>query len=218
MSLTWKLYEPPGGVTDWLNELREMRARSYHAEGCPGFRLPNGIYADPDPLDSLTHHLAILKDVEAVGGIRLACLGEVWPCLSEKILGEDHEKLQKSLEQLNISRENVGELSRWAIAEAYQNDRWGMSLVGGIIALARVKGHRAVIGSASTRKTRCKPKSPADMWIKIGARPMPHLEIREVPEYNDRVQFLCLDLDKVDPGFERLVNKMAVLLRDQLAA
>ena len=116
-SLTWQLYPPPGVATPtpaWLVELSEMRGRVLYAEGRrPAFRLANGRFADPDPLDVYAYHLVAYAATGAVGCIRLVPLADLPECFSEHLVG--HQAFAQALDALQMTRPQAVEGGRWMV-------------------------------------------------------------------------------------------------------
>jgi hypothetical protein len=209
--MNWEIHEPRGCITDLVNDVRQMRARVFYAGGRPGF-LHNGRYSDPCQLDAVACHLVGRTEAGPVGCIRLVSLADVRPCVTEKLVGPDC--LDQALARLNIERNGVAEISRWAVAERYQRTSLGVGgLAAGVIALARMMGLTTLIGAAATRGNG--RKSPAEMWTQIGFRWL-GIDSRWEEAYQDLIQFGYLELDKVVPEFEPAIRKMALIIAAQL--
>src|SRR5215831_517640 len=59
-------------VCDWLDEVREMRGRVFYDDGHrPFFRMNDGSFGDPDPVDVHAYHIVVRSQGRAVGCARI---------------------------------------------------------------------------------------------------------------------------------------------------
>lgn len=189
-SLTWQLY-PPADVTAltpaWLVGLSEMRGRVLYAQGRrPAFRLANGCFADPDPLDVYAYHLVAYAATGPVGCIRLIPLADLTECFSEHLVG--HQPFAQALDALQVTRPQAAECGRWMVVPEYRHiSPLAISLAAGIIAVGRQLGYKILIGPTGTRD------GQANFLIRIGMQAMPTLPPVPMPVYDDEIQFLYIN-------------------------
>ena len=205
-SLTWQLYPPPGVATPtpaWLVELSEMRGRVLYAEGRrPAFRLANGRFADPDPLDVYAYHLVAYAATGAVGCIRLVPLADLPECFSEHLVG--HQAFAQALDALQMTRPQAVEGGRWMVVPEYRHiSPLAINLAAGIIAVGRQLGYKILIGPTGTRDRQ------ADFLIRIGMQAMPVLLPVPMPVYDDEIQFLYINPSCPNEKLGVLMNQMA---------
>lgn len=204
-ALTWQLYPPPrltSPTPAWLVELCEMRGRVLYAGGRrPTFRLANGQFADPDPLDVYAYHLVAYAATESVGCIRLVPLADTPECFSEEIVG--HQLFAQALVTLQVTRPQAAECGRWLVVPEYRRvAQLGINLAAGIIATGRQLGYKILIGPTGTRD------GQADLLKRIGMQALPALLPVTVPSYDDEIQFLYLNPRCPDAKLEIPINQM----------
>ena len=223
LPLTWQLQCLPNvGADDgavsapqWLAELSEMRGRILFAEGRrPAFRLEDGSFADPDPLDAYAYHILARTPFGLAGCCRILSFATAPTSVTESILGPQFGQL---LLKLGTTRAESCEGSRWLVAREYRAKATALRLVAGAWAVARWLGFKYIIGMVGTKdKQDC-------VLRRTGGRPVPGLATHTCKTFADELRALYFDVLHPAQPFSSLVDEMEALLglkhrTDQLRA
>lgn len=216
LPLTWQLHLPPGEGIDarlsssgyaWLAELTEMRGRVLYDGGRrPAFRLADGSFADPDPLDAYAYHLLARPSACLVGCCRVVPLASAQPCGTESLLGR--ERFNRLLLEIGATRAHTGEASRWIVVPEHRGPRVGLRLVAGMWAIFRWLGLQTVIAMVGTRDGQNRA------LMRIGGRPVPGLAPLPSHKFDDEILVLSFDVSRPAKSFAVLIDEMAAPLGD----
>jgi N-acyl-L-homoserine lactone synthetase len=209
LPITWRLRLPPGGdpiAARWLAELSEMRGRVlYHVCGLPDFRLADGSFADPDPIDQRACHLLATSPDGVVGCVRAFPLAGPGGSVAESLLGR--RAFEQLLLSIGATREHTVEVSRWFVLPEYACGSIGTRLIAGMWAVLRWLGTRKAIGMAGTRDGQDR------LLLSMGGRRAPGLAPIVSPRFGQTIVALWFDIPHPSKRWEALVNKMAVTLK-----
>jgi hypothetical protein len=188
--ITWQLHSPAEGDRNaevWLAELWEMRGRVLnHVWGLPEFKLGDGSFADPDPVDQRAYHLLARSPKELVGCIRAVPLTAGHGFVGESLLGR--QGVDNLLLSIGATRERTAELSRWFVLPEYADSGVAIRLVGGIWAVLRWLGTQKAIGMVATRDGQDR------ILMRMGCQRPPHLAPIVSPRFGETIVALWLDI------------------------
>jgi Acetyltransferase (GNAT) domain len=172
---------------EWLSELREARGRIIYDHGHrPAFRLPDGSFSDPDPLDLDAYHLIVRSQSGFAGCSRVIRLSECSQGAVESALGR--QGFSDLLSQLGARRERTCEASRWMVAPEYRRRGLGFYIVAASWAAARWLGLETAFVMAGTRDRQ------ASALVKMGAQPVPGAPLLHSRRLDDDLRLLYFDV------------------------
>jgi hypothetical protein len=190
-----------------LTEVRAMRARVMYDEGRrPFFRLDDGSFDDPDPVDLYAYHIVARAWDRPVGYARVVPLATEGGFVSSTI-GAD--RLNRILRDLGTTRERSCEAARWAVVPGWRG-ALGRRLVAAAWAVARWLGVDTAFVLACT-------VARQDLALmRLGARP-----IRGVPQLtcraaNEELRLLHFDVLHPSPWMRRQINDAGSVLNLEL--
>jgi hypothetical protein len=205
-TMHWELHPPPGDSQPaWLAELSVMRGQILYDQGRrPSFRLPDGSYADVDPLDAFAYHLLARTPTGIAGCVRLICLGSALTCVTESLLGP--ALFEELLRVLETPRERMSEPSRWMVQHDYRKTGLAMQVAAGIWAVAGWLGHQRCIAMVGIHEGRDR------MFLAVGAKPVPGVPVLSSSRFADEMRCLYCDVAHPAGAFATTVEEMGLIL------
>ena len=102
-------------IPGWLAEAREMRACVFYDDGRrPFFRMNNGSFGDPDPVDIEAYHIIARSDGRMVGCARIVPPTSLLTGFIASTIGR--HRFEAILREFGADRVGVCEASRWVVA------------------------------------------------------------------------------------------------------
>jgi N-acyl-L-homoserine lactone synthetase len=205
-TLHWELHLPPGdSQPPWLAELSAMRGQVLYADGRrPSFRLPDGSFADADPLDAYAYHLLARQADQVAGTCRLLPLASAPTCVTESLLVP--ELFEQLLRVLETPRVRMSEPSRWLVQWHYRKTKLAMQLAAGIWAVARWLGHERSFTMVGIRDGQDR------MFLRVGAHLSPGIPVLSSDRFADELRCLYFDVGRPAEAFAGMVNQMGQIL------
>jgi hypothetical protein len=204
--ISWELHEPNAAPLTRLDEISELRGRVLYENGRrPAFRLPNGRFADPDPLDPYAYHIIARNDGNSIGCVRNVPVTEGVTCLTERLLGE--ARFAEMLAAFGVERKGAVETSRWMVDPDFRALRVGVLLAAGAVTAAHASGFELLFCSVGTRDRQNVVLS------RLGLRRVPEMPLIPVPEYNDELCVMYIQPDCPTSRFAELMAEMDVELK-----
>jgi N-acyl-L-homoserine lactone synthetase len=206
-TIDWKLFAPPGDTRcDWLDDIREFRARVLYDDGSrPSFRKNDGRYADSDPLDKPAHHLVARVAGAVVGCVRLLPVREVDVCLTEDLVGVT--MFAAMLRSLGVHRSQTMEGGRWVVDPMHRAARLGVRLAAGGVAIARASGYRLLCCPAGTARNQDR------VLARLGLSAVLDFPLIPVPHLDDRLRVMHVLPSGAPPRLRELMVIMATELK-----
>lgn len=205
----WHLVEPSGSASEGslvLAELSQFRGRILHANGRrPRFLCHGGGYADDDPLDMISFHIAVRTEGELVACVRLRLLPEH----AQSSIGRlaTPSQFEGLLEEMRLARNDCIEVGRWIVAPSFRGTAVARTLVLSCWAIGRWLGKRCMLVTAGTRD------GQARMLSRFGGQVLHTFHSQFLAEYDDELSPMYFDLDHPPPrvavqlpSIERLLN------------
>ena len=218
-SLSWHTCPPveergdSGGLPDWLDEVRTLRASVFFAGGRrPHFRT-DGCFSDPDPVDLYAHHILAYDGPRLVGCIRVYRLIANGPaCVTERILGK--ESFSEVLHQQGAQRSDTIEIGRWVVHPAYRaNGRLGTQLAAAAAILATALGNGSYVRQGMVVCSVGTGDQQDLLLSHIGLTAAPMAQPIRCDDFNDNVRVMhCIGTDDLNPRFRRVMDEMAATI------
>jgi hypothetical protein len=203
--ITWEVHKPAAASQRCLDEISELRGRVLYENGRrPGFRLPTGRFADPDPLDHHAYHLVARDGGKGIGCIRNVPLTKGVTCMTERLLGQT--RFAEIFATLGVERRDAVECGRWMVDPDFRSSRIGMLLAEGAITTAHAFGFKLLFCSVGTRNKQ-------DLMVsRLGLCRVPDLPLVPVPEFDDELCVMYIQPTRPMPNFAELRVEMNVEL------
>ena len=200
--ITWQIHTPPGERTlDWLKDVSELRGQVFYEDGRrPAFKLADGRFADPDPLDLHAHHIIASSSGRAVGCVRLVPVVGTPAGVTEQLLGP--ARFAEMLASVGVTRTQAVGCERWVADPDCRGSRVGVLLAAGAVAAARSLGFKLLFCSVGTRARQDRILS------RLGLRPVAGFPLIDVPTWNDAVRVMSIDPSRPPPHFAALMQTM----------
>jgi hypothetical protein len=221
--LSWQLHNPLRDSINgaekswpkWIDEVRSLRGAVLFDNGRrPNFKIGDGCYTDPDPIDLHAWHILAYAGDRLVGCVRVYPLtGGGPPCLTEMLLGE--KRFSQMLRGMGKHRDNTIEIGRWVVDPALRISR---SLAPGIaaqlaagagaLAFALVDKSEFVDGVAIFSAG---SQDKQDLMLsRLGLRPVLGIEPVPSAEYDDVIRVMyCTNAQQLQSRFRRIMDVMA---------
>lgn len=179
-------------LTPEVAQIRAFRAEVYHADGRgPGFRAPDGAFADPDDADLRAYHITC-RDADGVlvGCLRAAPAELLSPSPVEAHLGP--ERAEELIGALGTDRTGVLEGGRLAVTATRRRQGVAAVLMMVTLALARHIGRPVIWGLAGESDGQYR------FFTRFGYRVLPGSSAY-VPRYRDSACVVVHDQRAVAP-------------------
>jgi hypothetical protein len=187
----------------WLAEVREMRARVMYEQGRrPFFRLADGGFNDPDPVDLKAYHIIARSQSRAIACARLVPLAVESGFLPFTI---GAQRFRHILRDLGTARERACEASRWAVVPEWRG-KLGPRIVAAAGAVARWLALDSVFVLACT----CRKQDLALM--RLGARAIEGLPLFASRISDEDLRLLYFDVSQPSAWMREQMIRSAKLL------
>jgi hypothetical protein len=191
-------------VCDWLGEVREMRGRVFYDDGRrPFFRMNDGSFGDPDPVDLNAYHLVARSRGRAVGCARIVPPENILSGFIASIIGR--QRFDQILQDLGTHRERTCEASRWVVVPECRGVL-GPSIVVAAWTVARWLRLEKAFVLACT----CKKQDVA--LTRMGAHAINDLPLVRSVISDDKFRLLYFDVADASESMERRIDEMAKVL------
>jgi hypothetical protein len=187
----------------WLAEVREMRARVLYDQGRrPFFRLADGGFNDPDPVDIEGYHVIARSQDRAIACARLVPLAVESGFLPFTI---GPQRFEHILRDLGTARERACEASRWAVVP-----EWRGQLGSRIVAASWVVARWLALDSVFVLACTCRKQDLALM--RMGARTIKGLPLFASRISDEDLRLLYFDIAQPSAWMREQMIQSAKLL------
>jgi hypothetical protein len=186
-----------------LAGLSEFRGRILYADGRrPRFRKEDGRYADDDALDSTSFHVTARTDGNLVGYVRVRSMTDY--SQSSLRLLVTRPQFEAALEEMQLTRNDCLEVSRWIVAPSARGTEIAATLVVSAWAIGRWVGKWRLLATVGTRD------GQAAMLARFGGQVLRSVDAKFMAEYDDELVVLQFDLNDPPP---RVATKLSAVGR-----
>ncbi len=211
-SLSWQVRLPPEThengepalIPDWVEDVRSLRGSVLYADGRRSqFKIAEGRYYDPDPIDLHAYHVLAYHDHQLVGCIRIYPLAsDAACCTTETILGK--KAFTEMLLQLGAQRTTTVEIGRWVVHPKHRKGGPRVQLAAGAATLAKRLGFQIAVCSAETEDKQDR------ILARMGLKTVPTVGVLKCDAYTDRVSVMYVHVQNLK--FVRIMDQMAETL------
>jgi Acetyltransferase (GNAT) domain len=189
---------------DWLAEVREMRGRVIYEQGRrPSFRMIDGSFDDPDPIDRHAYHIIARAQGRAVGCSRIMVMANGRPSTVTSTIGED--RFDRILRDIGTTREQTCEASRWIVVPEYRG-KLGPRIVAASWAVARWLSVEIAFVLAGTRQGQDRA------LVHMGARAISGLPLFPAEVLDDDLRLLYFDVSHPSESMRKQMLEIATVL------
>jgi N-acyl-L-homoserine lactone synthetase len=189
---------------DWLAEIREMRGRVTYEQGRrPSFRMIDGSFDDPDPIDHQAYHIIARAEGRIVGCARIVLTENSGPSAIVSTVGE--HRFDRILRDIGTNPEQTCEASRWIVVPEYRG-RLGSRIVAASWAVARWLSIEIAFVLAGTRQKQDRA------LIRMGARPVSGLPLFPSEVFDDDLRLLYFDVSHPPESMRTQMLEIATVL------
>jgi hypothetical protein len=197
--------EPNSAAEEWVGDLWSLRGLVYYADGRrPQFRVGENKFCDADPADFRSYHVLAYSADRMIGCVRVLPL-ESCTVTTERLVGI--ERFRQLLNALRITRSEVMEGGRWAVAREYRKSHLGMHFIAGGIALGAHLGIRAFILVCGTRDRQNL------MFSRFGGKAFHDISPIKSSEWDDDLQPMYVPVETVDSRSLGVIRRMYAALK-----
>jgi hypothetical protein len=143
-------HDPGVPGSRFLQELWTLRGLVLFDHGRrPAFQLPDGTFADPDPLDAAAHHIVFRLEERMVACARIALLSDVGSGTIAPLIGR--RRFEKILKGVGTTTAETCEGARWTVVPECRKHGLGRQIILASWAVARWLGVKTAFVLAGTR-------------------------------------------------------------------
>lgn len=221
--LSWQLHGPLrdsiNGAEEswpkWIDEVRSLRGAALYDNGRrPNFKIGDGCYADPDPIDLHAWHILAYTGDSLAGCVRVYPLtGGGPPSLTETLLGE--KQFSQMLHGMGKHRDNTIEIGRWVVDPALRISRSlapgiAVQLAAGAGALAFALVNQSEHGDGVAIFSAGSQDKQDLMLSRLGLKPVSGIAPVPSAEYDDAIRVMyCTDTHNLQSRFRGMMDAMA---------
>ena len=190
----------------FLQELWAVRGLVLFDHGRrPAFRLTDGTFADPDPLDAAAHHIVFRLEERMVACARIALLSDVASGTIAALIGQ--RRFEEILNGIGTTTAETCEGARWTVVPDCRKHGLGRKIIIASWTVARWLGVKTALVLAGTRN------SQDQALCRLGARPVDGLPLVPAPRFDDELRLLYFDISNPSEPMQKRIDEVAMLLR-----
>ena len=211
-AVDFRLYGPAeaqsradGSTPVWLDEARSLRSAVLYANGRrPEFGPGGARFGDRDARDSRCFHVTACADGRVIGYVRTLPLGNnCGDSVLDDLMGS--EQLERSLESLDVKRDQCVECSRLMLDPEFRRSKLARQLVGAVWSIALQVRANVILAGMGT----CDYQ---DRFIeRLGGQSLPHSNTIRADVFNDDVRPMFAPVDAFSRGLADVVREMSDL-------
>jgi hypothetical protein len=209
-AVDFKLYGPAnaqngvdGSAPVWLDEARNLRSAVLYAKGRrPEFGPGGARFGDTDPRDLRCFHVTARVGGRIIGCVRTLPLGNnCCDSVLDDLMGS--EQLERSLESLDVTRDQCVECSRLMLDPEFRRSKLARQLVGAVWSIAMQMRANVILAGMGT----CDYQ---DRFIeRLGGQSLPHSNTIRAEVFNDDVRPMFAPIDAYSRGLADVVREMS---------
>jgi hypothetical protein len=184
-------------ISGWLAEAREMRGRVLYDDGRrPFFRMNDGSFGDPDPVDVEAYHVIARSEGHIVGYARIVPPTSLSTGFIASTIGKC--RFEAILHELSTDRERICEASRWAVVPECRGSLGSQIVVASWIAARRPSYDKALVLACTCRKQDA-------ALIRMGAHAVSSLPLFASECSDEQLRLLYFDLAHASEFMEKKI-------------
>jgi len=209
-AVDFKLYGPneaqngaDGSTPVWLDEARDLRSAVLYANGRRQEFGPGGTrFGDRDPRDLRCFHVTACAGGRVIGYVRTLPLGnDSSDSVLDDLMGT--EQLERSLDSLEITRDQCVECSRLMLDPEFRRSKLARQLVGAVWSIAMQMRANVILAGMGT----CDYQ---DRFIeRLGGQSLPHSNTIRAEAFNDDVRPMFAPVGAFSRGLADVVQEMS---------
>ena len=188
-------------ILGWLAEAREMRGHVLYDDGRrPLFRMNDGSFSDPDPVDIDAYHILARSEGHIVGYARIVPPTSLLTGVIASAIGRC--QFEAILHELGTDRERICEASRWAVVPECRGSLGLQIVVASWIAARWLSYEKALVLAATCRKQDV-------ALIRMGAHAVSSLPLFSWRFSDEQLRLLYFDAAHASEFMEKKIAELA---------